>query len=352
MKFHDVTLFLRLLGCSGIEVVGGGKWVQACCPLAPHTHARGIDENPSFGIAVEDEGWSSYHCFTCGSGSLADLVHKLQWTVGITRQARNVFLSGELAHVEVDPLAYEDSFEEVRKAEVPVEVPAQVEEWFPTLRGEDSREASRMGEWLEGRGIDMDVAARYTTRFNPSGRELIFPTKDTDFKTYWLQARSRMEKRFYHITPGFFGLHDRWGRRDSWYGIQYVDMFHPLILVESQTDVLRLVTLGFTNVMASCGSLPDEKLARVLSNNVVLGFDSDDAGVGYCVKALRYLSKAASLTRLSWNSIGRKDPGDLQSREELDEVWKNRRQVTMRGGEIRFIRTDEPHYNDRFAETN
>jgi hypothetical protein len=61
----------------GIEPTGEvNGWIMASCPLAPwkQEHAKGYDNNPSFGISINDNDVSYYNCFTCkAKGTLGGL---------------------------------------------------------------------------------------------------------------------------------------------------------------------------------------------------------------------------------------------------------------------------------------
>ncbi len=53
-------------------------WLHAPCPLAAWTHPNGMDRHPSFGMKVDGERASSFHCYTCKShGRVGHLVHLL-----------------------------------------------------------------------------------------------------------------------------------------------------------------------------------------------------------------------------------------------------------------------------------
>ena len=167
-------------------------------------------------------------------------------------------------------------------------------------------------------------------RIRHSGRDLIFPIRDVDFKTYLLHARSRLDKLFYYITPAIAGRPElKWGRKDYWFGIEFVDFQKPMLLVESETDLLRLQTLGIPNVLASCGPIGKKKLTRIKSEEIWLGFDSDLQGAEYCYKAVKELHSSARLLRLSWASVGLKDAAQLRTVDQFREVWANRKTVTM-----------------------
>ena len=74
MNSQSIEYVLNKMGVT--EFKHNGDWVTASCPLAPWTHAGGLDRNPSFGVH-EGTGVSGVHCFSCGfSGGMMQLVRK------------------------------------------------------------------------------------------------------------------------------------------------------------------------------------------------------------------------------------------------------------------------------------
>lgn len=54
------------------------RWIQVTCPFAPYTHARAVDEHPSFGITIKDNKPSAYKCLSCNlKGRLSALPSRL-----------------------------------------------------------------------------------------------------------------------------------------------------------------------------------------------------------------------------------------------------------------------------------
>lgn len=358
MRQDDIIQFLRVLGVHSIDLSSDGEWVTSSCPLASFSHIGGVDSRPSFGIKINDGGESSYNCFTCGTGSLFSLVHRLQWTTGISDEAHDIFLMCEAVHSEsirtVPSLDYPEPYVSFPCEEiVPEPVPGYVLEEFQLLMEADNFEGRRCREWLEGRGIDLSLADEYSLRISPEHNAIIFPIVDVDGLTYYLHARSRLAKDFFFLTPVMCGHPElSWGRRDWWFGIQSVDWLKPVILVESETDLLRLRSLGVGNILASCGSPGRAKLGRILSDLVYMGYDSDLSGVRYCRKTIKHLHSSADvLYRLSWATVGIGDAGELSGRDQFDRVWLERKYIEWRGGDfiLKNVVGGEVRYEDRFA---
>ncbi len=85
MKLHDICRLLELLGAENIDI--NEPWVRCSCPMAGILHESGKDDRPSFGAVENLEGESGYHCFTCGGGSLYDLLHVLYWNNSLPTEA-------------------------------------------------------------------------------------------------------------------------------------------------------------------------------------------------------------------------------------------------------------------------
>lgn len=359
MKSDDIVRFLQLLRARNIEISPDNQWVRCSCPMAPFFHSSGTDNHPSFGIKVNNGGLSNYNCFTCGTGTLPLFLHKMTWTLGVLPEVHEFFIHREFlpddATSEQFYLEYKDLFSQEFDKPVPIPVPPEVLADYPRLSkdsAEGKYERDRVVEWLEGRGIDYDIALDYQVRISPQDRAVIFPIVDNDGLTYLLHARSRINKAFYYLNPSNTGHLDKvWGRKDFWFGIQHANMSEPLILVESETDLLRLRSLGVTNVIASCGPVGDYKLDRISAPKIYLGFDSDLGGAKYCARTIHYLHSSSALYRLSWSVVGAKDAGDLKSREEFDKVWDARRSVYLEGGQLMIDPIfDDVEYVDRYSK--
>ena len=354
MRLPDIINFLKLLGVGEIKISEDEDWARCSCPLAPFTHFKGKDENPSFGIIVNDIGESAYHCFTCGSGRLFDLVHKLQWTVGITLSARHFFGHAEIFDEEQlgDPSDYtigsgfDDVYQRVILGKRKVKVPDKILDSYPLLQYSDYEEnKAEIEQYFLNRGILPEVLWEYGTRHDPDKHLIIFPMIDSDGEAYRLHVKLVLEKTFWYLTPELLGVADRyeaWGRKDYWYGYQFLDPSLPLVLVESETDLLRLRSLGVKNVIASCGALNKYKIKRIPNYSILLGFDADNAGSKYTMKAIKLFDKQRKLYKLDWSLVNvtrytlkrripklvpANDAGDLETLEQYEYVLANKKPV-------------------------
>ena len=324
MKGEAVTSLLNQLG----KVPEGrhDDWMMLSCPLAHLTHDSGRDQNPSAGISISEESSSVLHCFACGTWPLFQVLHILFWTEGIDPEIFQFYLAHEVLKEEAEssPITYRDKFQVTEEEEeTPVPVP---EELIQVL---DPVETQK--DFLYRRGISLEVAKAHNVKSYLEG--LAIPIRDVDYKTYWLKYRSAKSKVFNHIEPEDFSLDMEWGRNDSWFGIEFLDITRPVVLVESELEAMKLETLGWTNILAAHGPLGKrskklERLAKLSPKVVVLGFDVDEAGRRYN-KIARYWLSNSHIIDLDWSKVGCQDPGEIGSKEQLEKVWKDR--ITNQG---------------------
>jgi 5S rRNA maturation endonuclease (ribonuclease M5) len=285
----------------------------------------------------------------------------MNWTVGTPLTARHFFGSAEIFDEDQvgDPNDfkiggyYDDVYSRVFLGRKKIRVPDEILSEYPLLEDspfEDSKE--EIESYFMSRGIRPDILWEYEIRHDPSRHLIIFPMIDTDGEAYRLHVKLVLEKTFWYLTPELLGcadLYEPWGRKDYWFGIQFLDPALPVILVESETDLLRLRSLGVDNVLATCGAINKWKVARIPNHTIYLGFDSDNAGGKFTMKAIELL-KGRRLFRLNWNIVDitrytkvkrlerkepAKDAGDLETLEQFEYVMENKVSV----GEISPIVT-------------
>lgn len=347
MRLRDIIRFLKLLGVGEVKISEEEEWVRCSCPLAPWTHVKGSDENPSFGIKVNDKGESGFHCFTCYSGRLLDLLHIMHFTIGVPITASDFFSLTEVFDEEAESKDWKtdelfpDHYIEDIIPEKKKPVPLAVLEQFPLLEyTEYEVEQIQIENYFINRGIRPDVLHEYDVRMQPVSSYIIFPIIDTDREVYRLHVKVLHSKGFFYVTPDLAGFPKMkpWGRKDYWFGMQFYDPTEPVILVESETDLLRLRSLGVSNILASCGPLNKFKADRIANKTIYLGFDADEAGSKFTMKAIQFF-KGRELYKLPWEVVQHKwytpkkrleryrpckDAGDLMSEEDFEEVMRRK----------------------------
>lgn len=317
-----------------IDIPEGRGWVNSPCPMAEYTHGAGQDIRPSFGVSINDESSSVYYCFGC-----------TQDAQPLSRLLHNVWLmTGEYPEAAADVFARLENHtvRQVAKAPTPEwddwpaplgPLPRKVLRKYPLLQDATGFEPRRCKEWLvDERGIPVWVQNLCRLRFDASHSAVIFPLTDIHGFTYVLRSRSRKRKTIYTISPKLAGLDDMKFpsiKRDRgvWFGMFLADWSERILLVEGELDAMRLMALGFMNVIASATSqVTDLQLDALTGANYVLGYDSDKAGNHATRRVVDRLGERASCRRANWNVASTanakpcKDAGDLPNKDELRKV--------------------------------
>ncbi|MFC4728373.1 DNA primase [Coralloluteibacterium thermophilus] len=287
-----------------------GREYTACCPF--HN-----ERSPSFTVSPTKQ---FYHCFGCGAHGTA-----LRFLM------------------EYDRLEFLDAVDELAKRaglEVPREARAQDRDRgeFDAMLGTTAAAAAffqhqlalsdRARRYLDRRGVDAEVRARYAIGYAPEGWDALREALGGDPQRLQLLERvgllSRNDKgRVYDKFRDrvIFPIHDRRGRPIAFggrvlekddgpkylnspetplfhkgrelYGLWQVRQAHAkiaqLVVVEGYMDVVALAQYGVTTAVATLGTATTGDHAELLFRNagdVVFCFDGDRAGRGAAWKAL------------------------------------------------------------------
>ena len=374
MTSGEITHFLSLLGVKGVVVDAQRGWVRSSCPLAPWTHASGEDRHPSFGIKVPSTyaDVPYFTCFACGrSGPLSALVSALIHFTGRRMAEACDFLSqyelfkdnGDTADIpKRKRLRLTDRFADVslapRIVSKNVPVPKEVLDQFPPLWEKSDLNAHADAlRWLtEERKIAFQPVGKFKLRLYTNALDdvgVIFPILDADGETVldmWVRLIDR--KRFFRLTAEMAGTKVEYRAPNLLFGNHLqTDGETPCLLVEGPLDALRLASLGVQRPMATFGALSSEQIDSFYSGVVYLGFDNDEAGRTFTKKALREL-KACALSVLDWGVVGKKDAGELESKEEFIQVFNARKKV-LRASKVdsRIIEKEEDRPQRHFLSS-
>lgn len=313
MQKKDLINLLYGLGIQPIDITD--DWVKVSCPLAGTNHMSKKDNNPSAGFKINNNGPSVFHCFVCGTRSIESILNTFKWKKGVDLFRQ--YITNEVPEQQEQITYKEKVFQKKKPTPVPNEILCLFE---PIINAR---------EYIEGRGIDIDIARhhgllycrRFVTHTNSVWENAILtPIRDMNYKTYLIHFRSVDGKKFWHGKPNHFNLDMEWGREDSFFGMEHLDITKPVVIVEGAFDCLRLKTLGLNNVIATHGGIShkSKKLERLKNLSVICGFDADQAGRNFHKAVERFFQKP--IQSLDWSIIGCKDPGEIKSKEDLEKV--------------------------------
>jgi len=345
MNKGGIVQLLHALGMGRTSVLDNWNsyqwdWVNSSCPLASVSHEKGTDRHPSFGILVNREGESLYRCFTCTDPApLSGLIHNL-WMLDIPGwpEAMEIYGKQEIFSNTDKVFASLPQWENRGEKTVQkTEVPEIVLDKFPLLKSHCGFIVKKCSSFLsDKRGIGRATQEHFNLRCDNEDSLIIFPRIDRENKVWWLRARSRLSKVFFSISHTYAqnkwkdeamrkpkASRDFWGDSSRFFGEQFLTK-EPVIIVESETDVLRLHTLGIYNAIASGGGIQKAQLDRLYHNVVILGFDADIPGLKNQIKAKKYLKGYSTLFALDWKIVGIKDAGGLESKADFDKVYSKK----------------------------
>lgn len=252
------------------------RWLNVSCPFAPFTHSKGSDNNPSFGITINDAGRSHYKCLSCGvKGRLSALPTKL----GGYRK-RDYTKLRHWAEMSELQAAVSRPVVDWEQASITQEEENARDEKLPAYNAIEGYPRAMGIPYLRERGIVWPTPLKLNLRYDSFQRRILFPCFDSKDRFRGFTGRSVLPaKRLSKENPkvrDYYGLDKRklfLGLRGGGKG--------PKILVEGLFDYARLVQAGYTNTRAILGTaLTPEKLDILIDEGdpVYFFMDNDLAG--------------------------------------------------------------------------
>lgn len=302
MNEAQIIEWLGALGVYAPE--SGAAWVQAPCPLAPWTHAKGIDKHPSFGVRVQP-GLSLCKCFACDwTGDQAKLLFELKYRVkGFThdidfKKANDMIVDAlqnipTLVSTMLGQPAPEKKLVEFPQSLIEAMEPAY--DWTTQI----------VHPYLEMRGVPYGVAESLNILWHDDWGRIVFPVRDNSTKLVGLHGRSVFNQDPKYLIYTYKGQ----SNLQIWYGEQWVDMDRPVVVAESVFDLARIYQVYRNVVSPLTASLSKTKVHRIAqAREIVTLFDADAAGEKARYRMQEWLPKSAliHLTPSPW-----KDPGDM-----------------------------------------
>ena len=312
------------------------RWLSISCPFAPWTHAKKTDENPSFGITIQDDGFSSYKCLSCGlKGRLSALptrlggYRKLDYTK-LRMWAQSVELNASLFKPvpkweDADPVAIDYSDKTSNRA---LPSPSDICN-FPLALGHP---------YLRKRGLAYADIMRMNIRLDRYQKRVLFPVYDHEDNFCGLTGRStRNLKKWTKEIPkvkDYFGLN----KREVFLKLKGR---HPGIKLigEGLFDYATFVRFGYHNARAILGTaLTPEKVDILASEAEPVHFFMDNDLAGWQATFGTLNQDGQLETENAWafrlykeipvwivpykTHLGGEDPGSIKDKETLDNMVK------------------------------
>jgi DNA primase len=292
---------------SRVQLKKTGRNYSACCPF--HN-----EKTPSFTVAPDKQ---FYYCFGCGAtgnavGFLMEYDH-LNFPEAIEQLASRAGMEVPREKVDIEKARQRDRLQ-------PLYELLERAERFYRQQLKSAPERDRAVNYLKGRGLTGDIAARFGMGFAPPGfdnlitglsldeqsleqavtvgllvrREdtdrvydkfrdrIMFPIRDGRGRTLGFGGRVLGDGKPKYLnspeTPVFHKGRELYG---LWEWRQTREKHNRLFVVEGYMDVIALHQHGIPNVVATLGTATTEDHARLLFRHVdevVFCFDGDNAG--------------------------------------------------------------------------
>jgi hypothetical protein len=275
MLIEQAKLLIKALGQTPVH--DGGDWVRSSCPLAKYTHQSGKDNNPSFGIFVKEGEHAHFHCLTCHSGKLNELIQVLEMHLTGYPQDRAKFAIPQARSIieneEVDVLPLPEF------SEFSPNVYGEFEEWaayfletFP--KWNESYDATM---YLKSRGMTKQQAVAHDIRYDPERKMIVHPYWTVYGKLAGARGRSIIpDAKYRHHDYTWNGVNNA---KLCWYNEPVLELGKPLVVVEGQYD-LYAVERVYPAVIANLTAKPSPfKMKRLEQcDGAIFMLDNDATG--------------------------------------------------------------------------
>jgi len=279
---------LRKLGFKNLKQINNN--IMMSCPFHE-------DKNPSFGINVDTGSWN---CFSCG------------------RKGRDIkSLSKELNMPELEKYFSYHSYSDLSnyvKNKLGNKKQENLTNGFSYLI--DYYKSNYTHEYLNSRGITLDIAEKFNIGYDRENNALTFPVYTYDNKFLGFT---------YRYLEGNFRYKHEFNKSVTLYGSQFLTKY-DIILVEGNIDVLKAYSLGFKNVVGLMGTKINEtqiNLLKKFGERIIIALDDDfnkKANWGRIatkriVKQL--MNQFGTRLYIGEYKKGKKDFGDLNNKDDF-----------------------------------
>lgn len=268
----DAEIYLRdVLGGKNIST-HGDELIHSC--LLPFGLHKNGDRNPSASLNVDK---LVYNCFGCGGGSL---LWATQEILGISSAEARRIIEENAQPINQSPAQFREELEK-RWAITEVGVPvmpsyseAMLKPWLCYSKYLDERNISREVQKRMKTGINLQNLDKVGEEWLPQPRLIIphfFGSKLRGWSARKIDVRQVGPK--YRHTPNF-------PKDYTLYNYDGVSELQEIIVVESPMSVLKLMSEGITNAVATFGAQVTDRQIDLLKkfNKLILFPDGDKAG--------------------------------------------------------------------------
>ena len=318
-----------------------GRSATGLCPF--HN-----EKTPSFHVSPEKQ---VYHCFGCGAGG--SVINFIMQAENLTFTDAVKFL-GERAGISIpDDNTYDDRASRQRQRLLEANK-AAARFFYDVLLSNDGKEART---YLLSRGLSAETITRFGLGFAPdswdrltkhlkglgfSDYEIVdsgLVTQKQDKKSYYDRFRNRVMFPIFDVRgnviafggrvmddskPKYLNSSDTrvFDKSSNLFALNLAKKSENkiLIMVEGYMDVITLHQYGVTTAVASLGTALTENHARLIkryADEVVLCYDSDEAGRNAAKRGLEILTSAGVKTRVI-TLEGAKDPDEFCKKNGVD----------------------------------
>ena len=275
MTDSELEIIFDMMG-SKLSRFGINKSAQ--CPLAPWTHQKGVDRNPSLTAKAGEP--ALFKCWSCGqAGSLRKLAKLYGSYSGDQRPYEFVVsIEGEkpdYVHMVLNAArkgygSYSKKYGNQIKQELAKQVTEETIKKF----------CEEVPQYAIDRGMTKEQILRWEIGFDPVEKRMTFPVRDYLGKLYGVSGRDltgQVKNKYKHYQ----GLK----KEAVLYGERHYDRHCRTVhLVEGFFDVIGLERIGLKNVFATMGtSLSFDQLKKIRdwSDEVIFFPDGDEAGLRF-----------------------------------------------------------------------
>lgn len=285
MSPDKAKLFLLALGRK--SEYDGSQWVRAACPLAPWTHQNGKDSNPSFGVSARQGHQSYFHCFSCQSGGLEQLLNTMEYYAGKDGTGKEydfararLLLSEDVDEVLPLPDFTEFDGEDQGFQEWPSYFLKAYSAWSWN---------KQCREYVQSRGVSASQADKFDLRYDPHRNMVMSPYRNV----YGAMAGARGRA----IDDNPYKHHDYTCNKVNnaayvWYNEGVLEHEEPTVIVEGQFD-LYTVEQVYPHVIANLTAKPKRSKMQRLAQcpGIILLLDNDKPGKDATVRFLKYFDE-------------------------------------------------------------